>query len=240
MERVDGHAVPLRGAARAARRRAGARDRRAAWSTRSPPCTPSTRPRSASATSAAPRASSSGRSAAGSSSSTPRAAATCPASTSCTTGSPDPFPRSGDPAIVHGDFRLDNLLVDDATTRCRAVLDWEMATLGDPLTDVALLLVYQRLAAILTDGVAVADVSRAPGFLTGAELRSSGTPPPAAATSATARLPPRARLLQARGDPRGHPLPLHPGPDRRRGLRPPSARPSTRSSRPASTAVKES
>jgi aminoglycoside phosphotransferase (APT) family kinase protein len=45
-------------------------------------------------------------------------------------------------AIVHGDYRLDNMLVDG--DRIAAVLDWEMSTLGDPLTDLALLLVYQR------------------------------------------------------------------------------------------------
>jgi aminoglycoside phosphotransferase (APT) family kinase protein len=64
--------------------------------------------------------------------------------------------------IVHGDYRLDNLLVDD-DGRVRAVLDWEMATLGDPLADVGLMLVYQRrheLGAIFTHGAATA-----PGFL---------------------------------------------------------------------------
>lgn len=45
-------------------------------------------------------------------------------------------------ALVHGDFRLDNLVVDVASGEVRAVLDWELATLGDPLADLALLLVY--------------------------------------------------------------------------------------------------
>ena len=76
-----------------------------------------------------------------------------------TTGVPEQSP----PGIVHGDFRLDNLLVDDSD-QVAAVLDWEMATIGDPLTDVALLLVYQRLAD-LESGYAVADASTAPGFL---------------------------------------------------------------------------
>ena len=48
-------------------------------------------------------------------------------------------PRAG---IVHGDYRLDNLMVDPQTMRVAAVLDWEMATLGDPLTDLGLLVVY--------------------------------------------------------------------------------------------------
>lgn len=44
-------------------------------------------------------------------------------------------------AIVHGDYRLDNLIVS-GDRRVRAVLDWEMSTLGDPLADVALMVVY--------------------------------------------------------------------------------------------------
>ncbi len=55
----------------------------------------------------------------------------------------DHLPDSGRPAIVHGDFRLDNALVDPSTPgRIAAVLDWEMATLGDPLTDLGLTCVY--------------------------------------------------------------------------------------------------
>lgn len=66
----------------------------------------------------------------------------------------------GAASIVHGDYRLDNLLVRDGTVR--AVIDWEMATLGDPLTDLALLFVYHRLNQI-SDGAGVATASRAPG-----------------------------------------------------------------------------
>ncbi|WP_430336054.1 phosphotransferase family protein [Rhodococcus sp. ACT016] len=76
------------------------------------------------------------------------------------TGTEPPESVSG---IVHGDYRLDNLLVDD-DDEIRAVIDWEMSTLGDPVTDVALLLVYNRLAEI-TDSEVVADASNAAGFL---------------------------------------------------------------------------
>jgi aminoglycoside phosphotransferase (APT) family kinase protein len=79
------------------------------------------------------------------------------------------IPAQGDPTIVHGDFRLDNLLVTSGD-EVSAVLDWEMATLGDPLTDVALLEAYQTLP-LMMDSVAVSDVSRTPGFITGPELR---------------------------------------------------------------------
>lgn len=52
-------------------------------------------------------------------------------------------PRSADAALVHGDYRLDNLLLDrQVPGRIRAVLDWEMSTLGDPLADLGLALVY--------------------------------------------------------------------------------------------------
>ena len=44
--------------------------------------------------------------------------------------------------IVHGDYRLGNCLVDPATGELRAVLDWELCTLGDVLADVGYLLVY--------------------------------------------------------------------------------------------------
>ncbi|MGW1890946.1 phosphotransferase family protein [Streptomyces sp. NPDC002004] len=51
------------------------------------------------------------------------------------------LPVSPAPTVVHGDYRLDNVLIggDD---RIRAILDWEMSTLGDPLTDLGLLAMY--------------------------------------------------------------------------------------------------
>jgi aminoglycoside phosphotransferase (APT) family kinase protein len=75
-------------------------------------------------------------------------------------------PAEGAAGIVHGDFRLDNVLID-AQDRPAAVIDWEMATLGDPLTDLALMLVYGRLAA--DAGGLVADASLAPGSLSEVE-----------------------------------------------------------------------
>jgi aminoglycoside phosphotransferase (APT) family kinase protein len=76
-----------------------------------------------------------------------------------------PPQRAG--AIVHGDYRLDNLLVEDTTVT--AVLDWELATIGDPASDLALLMVYQYLARIAPAG-SVPDASNAPGFLSPPEV----------------------------------------------------------------------
>lgn len=81
-------------------------------------------------------------------------------------------PPDGAPAaVVHGDYRLDNLLVD-TKDRITAVVDWEMATLGDPLTDVGLFVVYQRLPVFVDgDGVAaVANPGAAAGYPEEAEL----------------------------------------------------------------------
>ena len=51
------------------------------------------------------------------------------------------IPEQGAPAIVHGDYRLDNCMIGHDGT-VAAVLDWELCTLGDPLADVGLLMVY--------------------------------------------------------------------------------------------------
>jgi aminoglycoside phosphotransferase (APT) family kinase protein len=77
-------------------------------------------------------------------------------------------PTDGPPGIVHGDFRLDNLLVDE-TDRVTAVLDWEMATIGDPLTDVALLHAYLTMPTMVESSI-VSNASLAPGFLTPDEV----------------------------------------------------------------------
>jgi aminoglycoside phosphotransferase (APT) family kinase protein len=72
-------------------------------------------------------------------------------------------PSESNASILHGDYRLDNLLFDerDAIT---AVLDWEMATLGEPLTDVALLVAYRTLTAELNLNPNSNNAAAAPGF----------------------------------------------------------------------------
>ena len=51
------------------------------------------------------------------------------------------IPEQGPATLVHGDYRLDNCIVGDDGA-IRAVLDWEICTLGDPMADVGLLQVY--------------------------------------------------------------------------------------------------
>ena len=73
--------------------------------------------------------------------------------------------RSG---IVHGDYRLTNVLFSHDLTEIRAVVDWEMATLGDPLTDVGLLFVYHERAR--SDATIMPNFPSAQGFLSAEEM----------------------------------------------------------------------
>ncbi|MCE5289538.1 MAG: phosphotransferase family protein [Nocardiaceae bacterium] len=77
-------------------------------------------------------------------------------------------PVQGAGGIVHGDYRLDNVLFD-SSDRPAAVIDWEMATIGDPVTDLALMLIYDRLGVSAAES-AVTNVSSAPGYLTESEV----------------------------------------------------------------------
>ena len=52
---------------------------------------------------------------------------------------PDHLPPSPRTTLVHGDYRIGNLVFARAATRLAGVLDWELATLGDPLADLAYL-----------------------------------------------------------------------------------------------------
>ncbi len=55
----------------------------------------------------------------------------------------DRRPHSPPPTLVHNDYKLDNVMLRlDAIDRVEAVLDWEMATVGDPLADLGLTLCY--------------------------------------------------------------------------------------------------
>ncbi|MDV6247457.1 phosphotransferase family protein [Rhodococcus opacus] len=63
------------------------------------------------------------------------------------------IPARSESSIVHGDYRIDNtILAPGDRSRVAAVVDWEMSTLGDPLTDVALMCVYRHPAFDLVIG----------------------------------------------------------------------------------------
>ena len=47
---------------------------------------------------------------------------------------PKNIPNNEETRIIHGDYRLDNMVFDPKTS-VKAVLDWELSTLGDPLGD---------------------------------------------------------------------------------------------------------
>jgi len=86
----------------------------------------------------------------------------------------DNLPESPPATIVHGDFRLGNVMVaDDPPARIVAVFDWELATIGDPLADVGYLSVTWTEPGEADDGTmfsALTSVTKAEGFPTRSEL----------------------------------------------------------------------
>jgi aminoglycoside phosphotransferase (APT) family kinase protein len=80
------------------------------------------------------------------------------------------IPEQGPATIVHGDYRLDNMILT-AGGEVAAVVDWELCTLGDPLADVGLLMVYWSREG--DDLIPLFDPpTAAPGFPDRDELRS--------------------------------------------------------------------
>jgi len=82
------------------------------------------------------------------------------------------IPESPPPAIIHNDYKLNNLVLDpEDLTQVRAVLDWEMATVGDPLFDLAVSLSYWIEADDPEElKVVMPTVTATPGFMTRKEL----------------------------------------------------------------------
>ncbi|MFF0590497.1 phosphotransferase family protein [Streptomyces sp. NPDC003781] len=78
------------------------------------------------------------------------------------------LPRSPSPTVVHGDYRLDNVLIGGENDEIRAILDWEMSTLGDPLTDLGLLVMYSSPLGLPDSPVST--TAQAPGHPAPAEL----------------------------------------------------------------------
>jgi aminoglycoside phosphotransferase (APT) family kinase protein len=80
-------------------------------------------------------------------------------------------PEPARASIVHGDFKLDNVMLDGADLgRLVAVLDWEMSALGDPLVDVGILLAYWSLREPPELGDSLVAVTHHPGWSTREEL----------------------------------------------------------------------
>jgi aminoglycoside phosphotransferase (APT) family kinase protein len=78
------------------------------------------------------------------------------------------LPSTGPVGIVHGDYRLTNVMFAPDLSKIVAVVDWEMATLGDPLTDVGLLYVYHHLAS--TTSVVMPDFPPDQGFMSADDM----------------------------------------------------------------------
>ncbi|GGV47864.1 acyl-CoA dehydrogenase [Streptomyces longisporoflavus] len=77
------------------------------------------------------------------------------------------LPASPAATVVHGDYRLDNVLIGD-DDRIKAILDWEMSTLGDPLTDLGLLVMYSTRLELPDSPIST--TAGAPGHPDAAEL----------------------------------------------------------------------
>ena len=82
------------------------------------------------------------------------------------------IPPAPPPVLLHNDYKLDNLVLDrDDPGRVAAVLDWEMATLGDPLVDLGLLLCYWvDPADPPARRQSISQVTAEPGFFTRREV----------------------------------------------------------------------
>lgn len=80
------------------------------------------------------------------------------------------IPVSPAAAIAHGDYRIDNCIVDARDPgRIAAVLDWELSSLGDPRTDLGMFLFYWESGARVAPAI-VSSIPALPGFPSGAEI----------------------------------------------------------------------
>jgi acyl-CoA dehydrogenase len=77
---------------------------------------------------------------------------------------PQHLPQTEETTLVHGDYRLDNLVFHPTEPRVLGVLDWELSTLGDPVADFAYHCMSWRIPATLWRGIG------------GLDLRAMGIP----------------------------------------------------------------
>jgi aminoglycoside phosphotransferase (APT) family kinase protein len=81
------------------------------------------------------------------------------------------LPESPPATIVHGDYRLGNTIFSaQAPARLRAILDWEMATIGDPLADLGYMMIHWTQAGDEVGRFNLQNVTTRPGFPTRQEL----------------------------------------------------------------------
>ena len=71
---------------------------------------------------------------------------------------PAHVPPSDETTIVHGDYRIDNMIFHHSEPRVLAVLDWELSTLGHPLADFSYLLMMYRMPPLVVGGLLGADL----------------------------------------------------------------------------------
>ena len=71
---------------------------------------------------------------------------------------PESLPPEGPTRIVHGDWRLDNMILAPDRAEVSAVLDWELSTLGDPMADLSYYLIGWVIPASQRNGVGGADL----------------------------------------------------------------------------------
>ena len=72
---------------------------------------------------------------------------------------PENIPAGDETTLVHGDFRLDNLVFHPSDLRAIGVLDWELSTLGHPLADFAYHCMSWHIPATLWRGIGGLDLS---------------------------------------------------------------------------------
>jgi aminoglycoside phosphotransferase (APT) family kinase protein len=82
---------------------------------------------------------------------------------------PGHIPPAGPPRLVHGDYRLDNMILHATEPKVLAVLDWELSTIGDPLADFTYHLMQWHMPQ--------EDTGAGTGSLVGHDLAALGIPP---------------------------------------------------------------